>query len=104
MAISYVRYDGSIANAEVDIVAAVTNPHLLFSIILHNSSGSPASAEVLLKAGAGTPRTIINQTAIAAGATVTFDAKMTLEATDAIRAVSDTNAVIVFWISAAEIT
>lgn len=103
MATTLVNYDGQIASTEGDIVAAVANPHIIKSIVLHNTTGGAITVTVKAKAGAGTPRILFSQS-ISANSTITFDTVIVLDTGDALRALDATGTSVDFWISGVIVT
>ena len=103
MAISFERFEGQVPNSQGDLVAVTTAKTLIFSLNFHNTDSVARTLSVWLHNGT-TSRKILEQSSVAADATVIIDTKYTLDIGDKVEGECDAASVMDFWISAAEIT
>lgn len=102
MAVTFQEFDGQVPNAQGDLVAAVTNTTLLFSMNFHNTDTVVRTLQLWLNDGS-TSRKLL-QVDVQPDATVSIDTKYTLTSGQSVEGEADAASVIDFWISGAEIT
>jgi len=101
MATTVKRYAGQVTNSKADILSAVTNAHIIHSMLFHNVDGS--SRTLTLWLNDGTSRQMIS-VSINPDETYSYDFKFNMESGDAIEAQASVSSAINFWLSGVEIT
>lgn len=102
MAVTLVQYDGQVANAQADIVAAVPNPTVIVGMNFHNTDTVQRTLQLWLNNGTNSRK--ILQVDVAADATVTVDGRYVLASGDSVEAEADAASVVDFWISGVEVS
>lgn len=102
MAIVYTQYDGTVPDTIGDLVPAVGETNLVFSMMFHNGDTVPVELTVWLRDGASTRQMI--KTELESDSTLIVDTKFVLLDTHSIRGAAGTAGVITYWISVAETT